>query len=131
MSDEIHLFWRKTIEKADYYEVRHKTKDGKEMWKYAKTTSDQNQLSITGLKADTRYTCQVRGVFKNQKGYYGPENDTLKTEKSLGERLLKFSIKTGDSKPTKYRLLPQEQRKSRNLSAKTRKVIFGKLKHNI
>lgn len=73
------MFWTKSEEKVDYYQIRFKSKGGQEKWKFAETDADQNQITIAGLMADTIYVFQVRGVFQDQEGGYGPANDTVKT----------------------------------------------------
>lgn len=122
------LFWTKTEDQVDYYQVRYKSKSGLEKWKFAETDADQNQITITGLMADTVYVFQVRGVFQDQEGSYGPANDAVKTAESLATYLLKFSINVAIGNPPKYQLLAQELKPSRNRSAKTRKLILGNLK---
>lgn len=110
----------------DYYQIRYKRKDVQDKWKVSETNTDCNQAIITGLKANTRYTCQVRAIFQDQEGHYGQPNDDLKTLESSASRLLKYSMKVADGNPGKYMLQAQEKKKSRNHVARTKKLIFGK-----
>lgn len=124
--DSVVLFWTKSEEKVDYYQIRFKSKGGQEKWKFVVTDADQNQLTINGLMADTTYIFQVRGVCNDQEGHYGPANDAAKTNESLATYLLKFSVRINDMNPPKYQLFAQELKQSRNYVAKTRKLILGK-----
>lgn len=124
--DSVVLFWKKSEEKVDYYQIRFKSKGGQEKWKFAVTDVDQNQLTINGLMADTTYIFQVRGVFDDQEGRYGPANDAVKTNESLATYLLNFSVRLTDMNPPKYQLFAKELKQSRNYVAKTRTVILGK-----
>ena len=93
MSDSIRLFWKKSATKAQHYQMRYKRKEEQENWKFVQTDQDENVVLITGLMSDPGYIFQVRGVYENQQGCFGPENPALKTSKSLGSSLLKYSIK--------------------------------------
>lgn len=120
------LFWAKSEDHVDYYRIRYKSKGGKEQWTFAKTDADQNQKTITGLMADTVYIFQVRGVFQDREGSYGPANEDVKTAESLATHLLRSSINVASGNPPIYQLMAQELKSSRNRSAKTRKLILGK-----
>lgn len=128
LSDVVELFWIKPEETVDYYQIRYKSKGGQEKWKFAETDADYNQITIAGLMANTVYVFQVRGVFQDQEGGYGPANDTVKTEESLATCLLKLSLLVDDGNPPKYQLVTEELKQSRNCSAKTRKLILGNTK---
>lgn len=120
------LVWAKSEDQVDYYRILYKSKGGQEKWKIAKTDADQNQITITGLMANTDYVFQVRGVFQDQEGSYGPANDDVKTAESLAAYLLRSSINVASGNPPKYQLMAQELKPSMNRSAKTRKLILGK-----
>ncbi|XP_056014684.1 uncharacterized protein LOC125674781 isoform X2 [Ostrea edulis] len=124
-SDSVRIFWTKSEEMVDYYQIRYKSKGGEEKWKFAETDNNHNQITISGLMADKMYVFQVRGVFEDQEGSYGPANDAVKTTESLATYLLKFSIRIDDKNPPKYQLLAQEHKSCRNPTAKTRKLILG------
>nr|XP_022292252.1 uncharacterized protein LOC111103347 isoform X3 [Crassostrea virginica] len=126
--DFVEISWRKSRGKVDYYLIRYKSTGGLEKWKFVQTDSDNNRIIITGLMADTRYTFQVRRIFKDHEGIYGPANDDIKTIESPAIGLLNSSIKVTNGNPPKYRPFMQEQVKSRNSIARTRKIIVGKLK---
>ena len=125
--DAIQIVWTKLDEKVDYYQIRYKSNECKENWKYADTETDCNQVTITRLKPNTRYTFQVRAIIQDQEGNYGQANDDLKTLESSASSLLMFSEKLADGNPEKYRLKAQEQMKSRNDAARTKKIFFGKI----
>lgn len=42
LSDMVAMFWTKSEDQVDYYQIRYKSKAGKKNWKFAET-SDQNQ----------------------------------------------------------------------------------------
>lgn len=75
--------------------------------------------------ANTKYVFQVRAVFEDQEGRYGPQSDDVITSESLATKLLKFSILVKQGNPPIYRLLAQELARSRNPTAKTRKLELG------
>lgn len=91
------------------------------------TESKQNEITISGLMANTTYVFQVRTVFEDQEGRYGPQSDDVLTSESLATKLLKFSVLVKQGNPPMYRLLTQELARSRNQSAKTRKLELGEL----
>lgn len=120
------LVWTKSEDQVDYYQIRYKSNDGQEKWKIAETDAAQNQTTISNLLANTVYVFQVRGVFQDQEGSYGPANDDVKTVESLATFLLRSSINVASGNPPKYQLMAQELKSFRNSSAKTRKLILGK-----
>lgn len=125
--ESIECEWSKCQGQVDFYKVRYKTdKSDKEEWNYAKTNADESQITITGLMPNTMYIFQVRGVFEDQEGEYGPENDEMQTE-SLDAYLNKISTRITKSSPSKYQLFVQEMKDARNVTAKTRKLNLGKL----
>lgn len=110
----------------DYYQIRYKTRNGQEKWKSAETGDDQNKITITGLMANTKYIFQVRRVFQDQEGKYGPASDDVCTTESLATYLLEFAEHVANVNPKKYHLLVEELKDSRNPDAKTKQVILGK-----
>lgn len=106
--------------------MRYKSTSGQEKWKLAETDADQNRITINGLMANREYKFQVRGVLNDHEGSYGPQSDVIKTTESLATVLLEFSKLVADGNPSKYQLLAEELEKSRNPTAKTRKLILGK-----
>lgn len=119
------MFWIEPEKTVDYYQIRYKSKGGQEKWKFAETAADQNEITIAGLMADTVYVFQVRGVFQDQEGGYGPANDTVKTKESLATYLLQFSLSVDNGNPSKFQLLTGELKQSTNSNAKTRKLFLG------
>lgn len=75
--------------------------------------------------ANTKYVFQVRGVFQDQEGSYGPANDDIQTPESLATKLLKYSNRIGNGDPSIHQLLATELQDSRNTTAKTRKLVLG------
>lgn len=112
------LCWTKSEDQVDYYQIRFKSKGGQEKWTIAETDADQNQTTISKLMANTVYVFQIRGVYQDQEGSYGPANDDVKTAESLATYLLRSSINVASGNPPKYQLMAQELRSSRNISAK-------------
>lgn len=111
---------------VDYYQIRYKSRDGQDKWKIVQTDDDQSQITITGLMANTKYVFQVRGVFQDQEGIYGYENDDIQTTESLATHLQEYSILVSDGNPPIYQLLTEEIQFSRNDRAKTKQVVLGK-----
>lgn len=128
-SDYVVLYWTESEHDIDidFYQIRYKSKTGKDNWKCVATDSKQNEVAISGLMANTTYVFQVRAVFEDQEGRYGPQSDDVITSESLATKLLKFSILVKEGIPPIYRLLAQEPPRSRNPTAKTRKLELGKL----
>lgn len=97
-------------------------------WKFIETDSKKNRITITGLMANTKYIFQVRGMFGDQEGPFGPVNESIETVKSLATTLLDFSkIQDKTGNPKKYLLPMEENRNARNTSARTRQLILGRL----
>lgn len=115
----------------DYYQIRYKTRNGQEKWKSAETGDDQNKITITGLMANTKYIFQVRRVFQDQEGKYGPASDDVCTTESLATYLLEFAEHVANVNPKKYQLLVEELKDSRNPDAKTKQVILGEFKKTV
>lgn len=126
-SDSVDLQLAKTENSVDYYQIRYKTKDGKDNWKFAKTDTDQSKITITGLMANTKYVFQVRTVYQDQEGQYGPQSNDVLTAESPSTSLLDFSKQVRDGNPAIYQLLAKELRHSRNVDAKTKQLILGKV----
>lgn len=125
--DSVDLQWAKSENSIDYYQIRYKTKDGKDKWKFAKTDTDQSKITITGLMANTKYVFQVRSVYEDQEGQYGPESNDVLTAESILTSLMDSSKKVSNGDPPTYRLLTEELRNSRNIAAKTKQLILGKV----
>ena len=125
-SDFVKLAWRKSREKVDYFQVRYKQKNEKSKWKTSETQAEENYIIIKGLMANTEYIFQIRGVFRDQEGQYGPINDEIKTKQSLATTLLDFGVLLDDStSPSKYQLPVEENKNARNENARTRQLILG------
>lgn len=77
--------------------------------------------------ANTTYVFQVRAVFEDKEGRYGPQSDDVIISESLATKLLKFSVLVQQGNPPLYRLLAQESPLSRNPTAKSRKLLLGML----
>lgn len=120
------MCWSQSGVNVDYYQIRYKSRNGQEKWKIVETEDDQNQITITGLMANTKYVFQVRGVFQDQEGRYGCENDEIQTTESLATHLKKSSIQVADGNPPTYQLSTEEIKYSRNDLAKTKQVVLGK-----
>lgn len=103
-SDSVDLTWSKSEEKVENYQIRYKSKDSNEKWKSVETDADQNQITIAGLKANTKYVFKVRGAFHDQEGQYGPENDDVQTIMPLASHLLQSAKPVADGSPAKYQL---------------------------
>lgn len=128
-SDSIRLFWNKSVKQADHYQIRFKTKDGYIKWKITETDSDENNIMITGLMTNKNYLFQVRGIFGDQEGPYGPVSEDICTTKSLATTLLDFSVLQRNTECPPIYFLPVEENKSaRSTTARIRMLTLGKLK---
>lgn len=119
--------WKKCRESVDQYQIRYKTKTENAKWKIIETDSDENHINITGLLANTKYIFQVRGIFGDQIGSFGPVNESVETMKSPATALLDLSIQKKIGNPSIYLLPVQENKKARNISARTRQLVLGRL----
>lgn len=119
------MIWEKPAENVDHYQIRYKCLDKSAKWKFTETDSNQNSVTLSGLMANKKYKFQVRGIFGDIEGPYGPESDSLWTRKSLATDLLDFSVSSTNSNPMKYIPPTEENLKARNPSAKTRQLIIG------
>lgn len=121
------LFWNKSNQPADHYQIRFKAKNGNLKWKFTDTDSDENNVNISGLMAHTKYIFQVRGLFGEQEGPYGQANEDIETKKSSATTLLGFSfLQNNTDCPPKYLLPIQENKNARNSSARTRQLTLGR-----
>ncbi|XP_078322456.1 uncharacterized protein LOC111105028 isoform X2 [Crassostrea virginica] len=127
-SDSVSLIWKRPHEETDQFQIRFKVEDEKSKWKFSESNVAGNFTTVTGLMADTEYVFQVRGLFEDQEGPYGPVSDSIKTKKSLATTLLNFCRKLENSKtvPLRYQLPIEENMNARNESARTRQLILGK-----
>lgn len=75
--------------------------------------------------ANTEYIFQIRGVFEDQEGSYGPANYDIQTPHSLATQLREFSecVRRGD--PSIFKLYVEEIKEVRNQSAKIKKLCLG------
>lgn len=122
------MCWEKCRESVTQYQIRFKTETENAKWKFIETDSDKNHITITGLMANTKYIFQVRGMFGDQEGPFGPANESIETVKSLATALLDFSkIQDKTGNPKKYLLPMEENRNARTKSARTRQLILGRL----
>ena len=71
------MIWENSIEKANHFQVRYSPRNGGPAWRFAKDSFKENFAIIRGLLTNTEYIFQVRGVFGDQKGQYGPESDCI------------------------------------------------------
>lgn len=123
-SDNVEICWTESGHELDYYQIRYKSNNEKDIWKYV--TANRNTNTINGLMAETSYVFQVREVFEDQEGRYGPQSNEVITSKSSASILLTSSKLVKEGNPSIYRLKATELKHSRNPTAKTRKFEFGK-----
>lgn len=121
----VKICWDKPLERVDYFQVRYKQKDGKSKWKFAKTNDDCNSTTITEIMADTIYIFQVRGVFDEMEGPYGPISDDLTTPKSPSIEMKKECQRISANNPEIYLIPTKENKEARNMQARTKQLISG------
>lgn len=122
------MLWRKCRKSVTQYQIRYRTKTENAKWKFIVTDSDENHITITGLMSNTKYIFQVREIFGDQEGPFGPANESIETMKFPATALLDFSkIQNKTGNPSIYLLPVEENRNARNKSARTRQLIFGRL----
>lgn len=124
-SDAVDLCWSKCKRKVDYYQIRYKQKNRGDKWKFAETDGEQSEIIITGLMANTEYVFQIRGVYEDQEGSYGPANYNIQTPQSLAIHLLEFSECVRSGNPSIFKLNAEEIKEARNESAKIKKLCLG------
>lgn len=126
-SDSILLFWEKPQEKVDNYQVRFKLNNVDSKWKFADTSIEENFATIQGLMAYSEYVFQVRTVYEEQEGPYGPISDVIKTHKSSATTFMEFCVCLDSSNPPKYLLPTEENLSARNKTARTRQLVLGNI----
>lgn len=119
------ICWDKPLEKVDYFEVRYKQKGGLTKWKMDCTRDDCNSTTITEIMADTIYIFQVRGVFEDMEGPYGPISDDVITPKSLSIKMKEKCQRIAVDNPEIYLLPSKENVQARNNQARTKQLILG------
>lgn len=126
------MTWGTSKKDVDYYQIRYKCLDGDAKWILFYSDSNQNFITLSGLLADKQYKFQVRGIFGDNEGPYGPASEIVWTKKSLAAVLVESSTKqliednkTTDSIPVQYIPPTKENCKARNPTAKTRQLIIG------
>ncbi|XP_048768023.1 uncharacterized protein LOC125674784 isoform X2 [Ostrea edulis] len=123
-SDSVKLHWGR-CDDVDCYQIRYKSKSGKENWKIIQTDINKNELNIEGLMANTTYIFQVRGVKGDIEGSYSPANEGIKTQESLASYLLGFSEQLTSGNPSKFELPLNENPRARNEQYKIRQICLG------
>lgn len=122
------MLWEKSWESVNHYQIRYKTNHENAKWKFIETDSNVNHITVSGLMANTKYIFQVRGIFGDQEGPFGPVNEDIETKKSLAIALLDRSKIQNKSGNLSIHLLPvEENRNARNKCARTRQLILGRL----
>ncbi|XP_062622249.1 uncharacterized protein LOC134283784 [Saccostrea cucullata] len=123
-SDSVKLHWRR-CDGVDSYQIRYKSKSGKENWKIIQTDDNKNEITIEGLMADTTYIFQVRGVKGDIEGSYSQANDEIKTQASLASYFLAYSVQLSSGNPSKFELPFTENSRARNQHYKIRQICLG------
>nr|XP_022290966.1 uncharacterized protein LOC111102491 isoform X2 [Crassostrea virginica] len=124
-SDSITLIWEKPQEKLDIYQVRFNLRNRETKWKFAYVDIEDNYATIRGLVANSEYIFQVRAVYEEQEGPYGPVSDVIKTHESSATMFLKFCVRQDNSTPARYLLPIVENVSARNKETRTRQMILG------
>jgi hypothetical protein len=123
----VSLYWDKLDdEEADFYQIRFKSLNTNDKWKYVNTDDSTNTFTVSGLMASTSYVFQVQSVANDIEGDYSETSDSIETTISLAKKMLTFSHKVSDANPEKYQLLTNENRNARNPHTKTRQLTLGK-----
>lgn len=113
----------------NHFQIRFKAKNGSSKWKFITTDSDENSVNILGLMAYTKYVFQVRGIFGDQEGPYGPANEDIETKKSPATALLDpANLQSNTKCPPIYVLPVKENKRAGNTTARTKQVTLGKFK---
>lgn len=126
-SDSLKLMWDKPQEKADEFQIRYKLQSKESKWRFIETYVKEDNSLITGLVANGDYIFQVRGIYKDEEGPYGPLSDTLKTQKSSATSILEFCVQLESGQPSTYQLPVNENKAARNEIARTRKLVLGNI----
>ncbi|XP_062586611.1 uncharacterized protein LOC134248210 [Saccostrea cucullata] len=124
-SDSVELYWETLEEEIDYYQIRYKSLNINDKWKFCSTNDTTNRFTVSGLMANTPYVFQVRSVANDVEGVYSEQSDPINTLRSLATKMLRFSIKIKSTDPVMYQLVAEENREACNLRAKTRHLTLG------
>lgn len=126
-TDSVELLWQKPVKQAEQFQVRFKTEKVNAKWKFVETYVEENFIVVKGLMAHTKYIFQVRGVFGDQEGPYGPHSDAIETQKSAGTTLLELCQRLDHNSPSKYMLPIKENKGARSKQARTRQLYLGRI----
>lgn len=90
-SSSVNITWRSSTEIPEYYQIRYKCLEERAQWNFNDKNSNQNTITISGLKANKQYKFQVRGIFGDSEGPYSDESDIIETKESLAAHFFKLS----------------------------------------
>ncbi|KAK3088210.1 hypothetical protein FSP39_016189 [Pinctada imbricata] len=109
-----------------HYEIRYR-KCHDVRWQKISTNDMTECILLQSLAPNVSYETQVRPVFVDREGPYGPKSDPIKTKKSLAQNLRddrSKTVKICDGTPSLYRVQLHEKEGSVNTIDKTRKCFI-------
>lgn len=110
------------------YQIRYKDVGGNSKWKFHPELTARSNVALNNFKSDTKYEFQVRMVNDEMEGPYSDVSDTVETIQSAAQHLMEFmyDVEKKDVNIALKKLPLQENIKTRNEQAKTRKLFIGK-----
>lgn len=131
-TDSITLSWKRPESgklSIKHYDIRYRMA-GDDKWNVTSTKNDNNETyNVTGLKGSSKYEFQIRAVYEDFEGPYGPTSDHIETETTLARKIKHIAtIKPGilnDGQPEIYSVPITLDPDSVNPKAKFRRCIFG------
>ncbi|XP_060589339.1 uncharacterized protein LOC132744567, partial [Ruditapes philippinarum] len=127
--DCVCLAWEppKQVFKNMNYQLRYKEVDSNSKWILSTQVATQPSIIVCNLKSNTKYVFQVRMVSDEEEGPYSDASNIVETMLSAAARSLDFmyEVNRNDTEMLLKRLPLQENKKARNLTEKTRKLIIG------
>jgi len=126
-ANSLELSWKKpdAFEAGDTYQVRYKDLDAGGKWKFIPQEYTSSTVTLTDLKANTKFIFQVRMIKDDEEGMYSEVSDEVFTDVSPGTRLQNFSKLVNSGTPSLYALPLTELREARCVPAKSRKFEIG------
>ncbi|XP_060589816.1 uncharacterized protein LOC132745005 [Ruditapes philippinarum] len=127
--DTVCLVWESPTQLFENpnFQLRYKEADGSSKWRFYPDLAPSSTITLTNLKSDTHYVFQVRMVNDENEGSYSDISDTIGTIQSAAHHVMDFMYDvTAQDVNIPLKKIPfQENIKTRNEKAKTRKLIIG------
>ena len=109
------------------FQLRFKEANGSSKWRFHPELAASSTVTLTNMKSDTCYVFQVRMVNDENEGPYSEVSDTVATIQSAAHKIMDFmyDVTIQDVNIPVKKIPLQENVKTRNEKAKTRKLFLG------